>query len=203
MNKAPKPVANIAPFGLRMQPALREKVQSAADENAHSMNQEIVNRLERSFAPAALDDITTSSLLGAISRQDLLLKSNEAHMEFVLNLALGLSSKVVNHAMTLASTGKTLEEPLADALKLIKLFLEAGYVQSDASNKAQNILEATVAEITGRPMPEPLESHDHSLLADDIATKLNKLGFTPQRIGIDPHTLIKAADKIKHLQKNL
>lgn len=48
-DKPRKPVANIAPFGLRMQPPLKAKVEEAARENARSLNAEIVARLEESF----------------------------------------------------------------------------------------------------------------------------------------------------------
>ncbi len=43
------PIANIAPFGLRMQPELREKLEEAALKNARSMNSEITARLNESF----------------------------------------------------------------------------------------------------------------------------------------------------------
>lgn len=41
----------IAPYGLRMPPDLKERVQAAADASGRSMNAEIVHRLEQSFAP--------------------------------------------------------------------------------------------------------------------------------------------------------
>nr|WMC97384.1 Arc family DNA-binding protein [Aminobacter aminovorans] len=44
-----KPMANIAPFGLRMQPELKLRVEDAARTNNRSLNAEIVERLERSF----------------------------------------------------------------------------------------------------------------------------------------------------------
>lgn len=44
-----KPMANIAPFGLRMQPDLKVRVETAAKANNRSLNAEIVERLERSF----------------------------------------------------------------------------------------------------------------------------------------------------------
>lgn len=50
MDKSPKPVAAIAPFGLRMQPALKSALEEAAKSNARSLNGEIVERLERSFS---------------------------------------------------------------------------------------------------------------------------------------------------------
>lgn len=48
--KSEEPMRNINPFGLRMQPDLREKVEAAAKENHRSLNAEIVARLEESFA---------------------------------------------------------------------------------------------------------------------------------------------------------
>lgn len=44
-------IRNINPFGLRMQPALRSKVEEAAKQNHRSLNAEIIARLEESFAP--------------------------------------------------------------------------------------------------------------------------------------------------------
>jgi hypothetical protein len=41
--------AHIAPFGLRMQPDLREKLEAAATKSGRSLNAEIVERLEASF----------------------------------------------------------------------------------------------------------------------------------------------------------
>ena len=41
---------NINPFGLRMQPDLRAKIEAAAELNHRSLNAEIVARLEESFA---------------------------------------------------------------------------------------------------------------------------------------------------------
>ncbi|OHC94155.1 MAG: hypothetical protein A3H25_18230 [Sphingomonadales bacterium RIFCSPLOWO2_12_FULL_63_15] len=48
-------IANIVPFGLRMQPDLKQKVQSAADANGRSLNAEIVHRLETSLRDDAED----------------------------------------------------------------------------------------------------------------------------------------------------
>lgn len=41
-----KPMANIPPFGLRMQPELKARIEAAAKANNRSMNAEIVARLE-------------------------------------------------------------------------------------------------------------------------------------------------------------
>jgi hypothetical protein len=42
-------LANIAPFGLRMQADLKEEIKASADRSGRSMNAEIVHRLERSL----------------------------------------------------------------------------------------------------------------------------------------------------------
>lgn len=42
-------LANIAPFGLRMQSDLKERLKAVAEQNGRSMNAEIVSRLEASF----------------------------------------------------------------------------------------------------------------------------------------------------------
>lgn len=44
-------IRNINPFGLRMQPSLRERVEAAAKANHRSLNAEITARLEESFSP--------------------------------------------------------------------------------------------------------------------------------------------------------
>ncbi|MDV6226314.1 Arc family DNA-binding protein [Nitratireductor aquimarinus] len=49
MTEERKPMANIPPFGLRMQPDLKAQVEEAARANNRSLNAEIVSRLERSF----------------------------------------------------------------------------------------------------------------------------------------------------------
>lgn len=42
-------ISSVAPFGLRMLPDLREKLDEAAARNRRSLNAEIVSRLEESF----------------------------------------------------------------------------------------------------------------------------------------------------------
>lgn len=54
MNKERKPMANIPPFGLRMQPELKARVEEAARANNRSLNAEIVQILEEKF-PEPLD----------------------------------------------------------------------------------------------------------------------------------------------------
>lgn len=70
MDKSPKPVSNISPFGLRMQPALREQVEQAAKANARSLNQEIISRLEQSFRSTDAINTLSSAAMQALSGVD-------------------------------------------------------------------------------------------------------------------------------------
>lgn len=47
--KKDEPMRNINPFGLRLQPDLKAKIEDAANHNHRSINAEIVARLEASF----------------------------------------------------------------------------------------------------------------------------------------------------------
>jgi hypothetical protein len=48
-DEAETKIASIPPFGLRMQPALKRRIEGAAKGNGRSLNSEIVARLEQSF----------------------------------------------------------------------------------------------------------------------------------------------------------
>lgn len=55
-------IANIPPFGLRMQLGLKRRVEEAAKANGRSLNSEIVARLERSFRENGGEVLTESPL---------------------------------------------------------------------------------------------------------------------------------------------
>lgn len=66
-------IRNINPFGLRLQPSLKAKVEEAAKKNRRSLNAEIAARLEESFQrPAAqsepLDREQTAALVQEMQR---------------------------------------------------------------------------------------------------------------------------------------
>lgn len=54
------PVANIAPFGLRMQPELKQVIEDSARANGRSLNAEIVHRLEQSILTGVSEPFDTS-----------------------------------------------------------------------------------------------------------------------------------------------
>lgn len=88
---------HINPFGLRMQPELRQKLEAAANEAGRSLNSEIVARLELSFGQAAF---------GADWESDLAVKFRE-----LINPALVEMSKIENETrLKLAVSGLTQEE---------------------------------------------------------------------------------------------
>lgn len=49
-------IGSIAPFGLRMLPDLKQRVETAAQESGRSMNAEIIARLEASFTKLHVTD---------------------------------------------------------------------------------------------------------------------------------------------------
>lgn len=61
-NTTTAPTGNIAPFGLRMLPALKERLEAAAKASGRSMNAEVVARLQDSFDRSGADDIEWQQL---------------------------------------------------------------------------------------------------------------------------------------------
>jgi uncharacterized coiled-coil protein SlyX len=101
-----KPMANIPPFGLRMQPDLKARVEQAAAENNRSLNSEIVDRLERSFEYANLPTAyeraearlaEQEKTVGDLRRQIEVLETNLADMK--AGRDVDLSNEAVQEAM--------------------------------------------------------------------------------------------------------
>lgn len=65
-----KPMANITPFGLRMQPDLKARVEEASRANNRSLNAEIVDRLEGSFVQPS-EALLEATLVAELLRQNL------------------------------------------------------------------------------------------------------------------------------------
>lgn len=64
-----KPMAAIAPFGLRMQPELKERIEKAAAQNNRSMNAEIIARLEFALGFDATADAQGSEFAELVARK--------------------------------------------------------------------------------------------------------------------------------------
>lgn len=72
MSEERKPVSNIAPFGLRLQPHLKTRLEAASSANGRSLNSEISARLEASFSEGnRIGDLTTQDLLRLLFGIDL------------------------------------------------------------------------------------------------------------------------------------
>ena len=106
---------DIAPLGLRMAPALKERVASAAEDNGRSMNAEIVERLEASF------DLTKASVAIAmtmaqkdarIAELEFRVADLETSYSKLADQALALLREMQNHKLpqTLTEAGEKLEE---------------------------------------------------------------------------------------------
>lgn len=89
MDKKPKPVSAIPPFGLRMQPALKASLEESAKQNARSLNAEIVARLENSTNEAGSISDSQLAMLRVLKTDDYLLLKNRV-------LQLGGTDEVLN-----------------------------------------------------------------------------------------------------------
>jgi hypothetical protein len=82
--------AHIAPFGLRLQPELKERIEAASKTAGRSMNAEIVDRLDRSFAAAKFEmNQSVPALLVELEERDETesrLRDNIRGCEIVLSL---------------------------------------------------------------------------------------------------------------------
>lgn len=59
-------ISSVPPFGLRMLPDLRTRIEQAAAENSRSMNAEIIARLEQSFDPLIVNVRESGDLYGEL-----------------------------------------------------------------------------------------------------------------------------------------
>ena len=58
-----RPTSHIAPFGVRMQPDLKARLEGAATSSGRSLNAEIIDRLERSFSEAPLAGLSVEDVM--------------------------------------------------------------------------------------------------------------------------------------------
>jgi regulator of replication initiation timing len=81
-------VSNVPPFGLRMLPDLKERVAIHAMANGRSLNAEIVDRLQASFAPRALSDGDLKDTLDKLLEENKMLRTTVETMANQLNLQM-------------------------------------------------------------------------------------------------------------------
>jgi hypothetical protein len=80
-------LANIPPFGLRMQADLKDRIKAAAEENGRSMNAEIVARLEASFSERdSKAKVIIRNLVHDLQSSDHFNPDSKAQMEALLFL---------------------------------------------------------------------------------------------------------------------
>lgn len=66
----PGKIANIPPFGLRLQPELKRQVEEAAKANGRSLNAEITHRLEASFKDElGVPDFVTGNRIDLLEKE--------------------------------------------------------------------------------------------------------------------------------------
>lgn len=78
-------IGNVAPFGLRMLPHLKTRLEASAEARGVSLNSEIVQRLEETFDGATV-------LLPAAVRRRIEVAANNNHRDFEHELAFALDT---------------------------------------------------------------------------------------------------------------
>lgn len=131
-------VSNVAPFGLRMLPELKDRVAAAAAENSRSMNAEIVQRIEDSFVRLEVAGIPFDS-------QDvaLLLDENRMLREKVEDLARALNAP--DELLRDRDIAKVLEENQRRMEALLKRFVNPEH------NSYQNVGDFAAVDRHGVP----------------------------------------------------
>jgi hypothetical protein len=77
---------NIAPFGLRLQPDLRAKLEAQAQKVPRSLNAEISERLEKSLMKQGLADYTDGELIDELVKR---FRRDGALMQLIDKLIVG------------------------------------------------------------------------------------------------------------------
>lgn len=159
MEKSPKPVASIPPFGLRMQPALKSSLEESAKANARSLNAEIVSRLEESLQGKEVTGPDGKRILSAIQRLEGLLASTEAQLSIANQRMLILANAMATAYPVVASAIKSspqlreaIERPVNAGMRTVKHFVETyepkGYeAMENFTSTARRMFPGSVHEI--------------------------------------------------------
>ncbi|WP_313416060.1 Arc family DNA-binding protein [Stenotrophomonas sp.] len=132
---------HINPFGLRMQPELKERLEEAASESGRSLNAEIVARLEESFVGDGRQVVFTPDTMS------LLLRSRLESLKGMIS---------------------TLQEEIAasdfDPAVWEGAQSELAYLEEFSDTIRQALFHAVKAKYSGEPIPAEVEK-----LASDLA----------------------------------
>ena len=120
-NNTTAPTGQIAPFGLRMLPPLREQIEDAARESGRSMNAEIVARLGDSFSSAQATP-GSSAVIDDLATQVFQLKSQLLANQWIARSALLTVSKDLPEAKDLIAALERLEKENGPFLKSLETF---------------------------------------------------------------------------------
>lgn len=173
------PTAHIAPFGVRMQPELKERLEQAAQQSGRSLNAELVARLERSF-----DTPETAVLLSAFSRVEYALaqveleKVSERARTAVFAVHL---RDVCERLLPIASDKKT-EQELQQWIKEANGVIHGvSQLESEFSTRLDKVREAVQNIQPLAPGVAPIGSTSEEKAASSQALRVSRK--PPQRKG--------------------
>lgn len=140
-NTTTAPTGQIAPFGLRLLPELREKIESAAKESGRSMNAEISARLAESFEASP----SVEQLQATIEH----LSQRLADCQYVTRVEAGLAAMT---AMSLRLLISSLPPELAETPNI-----------KSAEKMATSVLQRDLPDFNNLSIPEGAARVDDAL----------------------------------------
>lgn len=145
-------VSNVPPFGLRMLPAMKDRISQAAAENGRSMNAEIVKRLQDSL------DFDDHRNYAPTAQSDELERLAEANGHYT---AKGRQSGLNPIDMIL--------------VELKKLQMKVSSIRVDANGETSFVTESMTsddAESDNQPFPDPTDEEILKKMADRLGYAL-------------------------------
>jgi len=175
-------VANIAPFGLRMQPDLKQRVEESASANQRSLNAEIVYRLDRSLTEDDLVIIDEGAPPPADPREH----ATRLAATFVYALRFGLKNRSFKDpddlkifiADLLDNYNLPLEAPSSEGSALINLGPDlASRLESEAAQTGRRFNDIVVARLESSfRKPDDVVTMTHRELEQVIHKVVKDLG---------------------------
>lgn len=139
-NNTRAPTAHLAPFGVRMQPELKERLEAAAQQAGRSLNAEIVARLE-----ASLSTPEHTILLSAFERLDtaLAIAEMEKVSERAQSATLAISLRTVCERLLPLVEEPELQAELKGYIAEANPFVHgASKIEADMKNRLDKLAES-------------------------------------------------------------